>query len=177
MVLLSGGLSQIYGGLPGAETILPDELYNIASQEVVEVLDLQQSLGRTQHATIKIGDRILAFGGRNSNNTAPSKISEFNTFSNSWTDLNQELLSINTSELVVAPFPVSSLDCVPQCRCGIDNGKERIFGGSEAAVGEKHQLSVKNPFQADSYPWIGALLQDEDIDADFINSKCSAVLV
>ena len=177
VVLLSGGLTQIYGGLPGVETILPDELYNISSQEVVKVLDLQQSLGRAQHATIKIGDRILAFGGRDSNNTAPSKIAEFNTLSNSWVDLNQELHSINTSELVVAPFPVSSLDCVPQCRCGVVNGKERIFGGSEAAVREKHQLSVKKHFQADSYPWIGALLQDEDIDADFINSKCSAVLV
>ena len=126
VVLLSGGLDQ--------DVIQPDELYNIASQEVVKVMDLQRSLGRIQHAMIKIDNRVLALGGRDSNNAAPSKIAEFNPTTNSWNELAQELQSTNTSELVVTPFPVSSLDCVPQCHCGITNSEERIFGGSEAKV-------------------------------------------
>ena len=132
LVLVSGGLPQNGGG-----TVLQDELYSITSGEVVKVLDLQQSLGRAQHATIRIGDRILAFGGRDSNNNPSSKILEFNQTENSWNDLDQELHSTNTSELVVTQFPVSSLDCVPECRCGIANRKGRIFGGSEAEVRKK----------------------------------------
>ena len=32
-------------------------------------------------------------------------------------------------------------------------------------------------FQVNSYPWIAALLRDEDIEAEFINSQCGSVLV
>ena len=32
-------------------------------------------------------------------------------------------------------------------------------------------------FQADAYPWMAALLRDEDMEEDYINSKCAAVLV
>ena len=32
-------------------------------------------------------------------------------------------------------------------------------------------------FQVDAYPWTAALLRDEDIEADYINSKCTAVIV
>ena len=32
-------------------------------------------------------------------------------------------------------------------------------------------------FQIDSYPWIAALLRDEDITTEYVNSMCSAVLV
>ena len=32
-------------------------------------------------------------------------------------------------------------------------------------------------FQVDAYPWTAALLRDEDIEADYINSKCAAVIV
>ena len=132
VVLVSGGLPQ-KGADPSK--ILPDELYNIsASGEVVKVLDLQQSLGRIQYALMKIGERVLAFGGRDSKNDAPSKIAEFNPTSYSWNQLNQELHSSNTSELVVSPFPAASLDCVPECRCGIAKRKGRIFGGSDAEV-------------------------------------------
>ena len=113
LVLLSGGLPQ--NGAAMSE-VLPDEIYNITSQKVVRVLDLQQSLGRAKHSMIKMGDQILAFGGQDSNNTTPSKIAEFDTSTNAWKELNQELHSRNTSELVVTPFPVSSLDCVPECR-------------------------------------------------------------
>ena len=127
VVLLSGGLDQ--------DVIQPDELYNITSEEVVKLLDPEQSLQRAQHAMIRVGDRILALGGIDANKNAPSKIAEFSTTTNAWMELTQELHSTNTSEVIVTPFPVSSLDCVPQCRCGIANRKERIFGGSVAEVG------------------------------------------
>ena len=39
-------------------------------------------------------------------------------------------------------------------------------------------MPLTNPLvQADSYPWIAALLRDEDIEAGYINSQCAAVLV
>ena len=127
IVLVSGGLTQ--------KVLQPDELYNITgSGEVVKVLDLEHSLGRVQHSMIKIGDRVWALGGRDSNNNAPSKIAEFNSTTSSWNELDQELQSTNTSELIVSQYPVASLDCVPACHCGIANRKERIFGGSEAEV-------------------------------------------
>ena len=132
VVLVSGGLAQ--KGADQSE-VLPDELYNITEYgEVIKVLDLDQSLGRVQHSMIKIEDHIWALGGRDSSNNAPSKIAEFNTTTNSWDELAEELQSTDTSELLVTPFPVASLDCVPQCHCGIANKKERIFGGSEAEV-------------------------------------------
>ena len=132
-ILVSGGLPQ--KGADHSE-ILPDELYDTSSSgQVIKVLDLQQSLGRIQHAMIKIGNRVLAFGGRDSKNNAPSKISEFNTTTFTWNQLDQELHSTNTSELVVTPFPTASLDCVPQCRCGIVKRPGRIFGGNETKVG------------------------------------------
>ena len=83
---------------------------------------------------IRVGQRILALGGIDSNNEAPSKIAEFDPTANAWIELNQELHSTNTTELVATPFPVASLDCVPDCRCGIANKKERIFGGNETEV-------------------------------------------
>ena len=132
VVLVSGGLAQ--RGADPSE-VLPDELYDItASGEVIEVLNLKRSLGRVQHVLMRTGEKILAFGGRNSRNIAPSKIEEFDPTTNSWRDLNQELHSSNTSELVVTPFPISSIDCAPQCQCGMAKDKERIFGGNEAKV-------------------------------------------
>ena len=38
-------------------------------------------------------------------------------------------------------------------------------------------LVLTTPVQANAYPWIAALLRDEDIDAQYLNSRCSAVLV
>ena len=38
-------------------------------------------------------------------------------------------------------------------------------------------VPIKILLQANAYPWIAALLRDEDTEADYINSKCAAVLV
>ena len=178
IVLVSGGLAHV--GEP-LTVIQPDELYNITSQETVEILHLENSLKRYQHVTSRLGNQVYAFGGLDSNNSATNKIAVFDNETNSWDDLNQELHSSGTSELVVTPFPVSSLDCGPECHCGVANRAERIFGGNEAEVRINHFHSrlcqLKDHFQIDSYPWLAALLQDEDIRTDYVNSKCSAVLV
>ena len=82
---------------------------------------------------IRTGDQILAFGGRDSSNNTLSKIEVFDATTLSWNDLNQELHSTNTSELVVTEYPVSSLDCISECHCGKAK-KERISVGNEAKV-------------------------------------------
>ena len=81
-----------------------------------------------------MGNRILGIGGVDSNNSTPSKIAEFNAATNTWNNLSQELHSSDTSEVVVSPFPVASLDCVPECQCGIGNREGRIFGGKVSEV-------------------------------------------
>ena len=89
-------------------------------------------LGRAQHSLVRIGDQIWAIGGKDSSGTSLSKIAEFNKTTNTWTELNQRLHSTNTTELVVSPYPTASLDCVPECRCGMTRPSARIFGGIEA---------------------------------------------
>ena len=131
IVLVSGGLSR--KGQDPSE-VLPDELYNITSGEVVKVLDFQESLLRIQHSTTKIGDNVWAIGGIDSSNKAPSKIAQFNSSTTSWSTLSKWLKSTNTSNLVVTPFPEAAFDCVSQCHCGISNRRGRIFGGNEAEV-------------------------------------------
>ena len=136
--LLNSSVVLVSGGLPSKgddpTNILPDELYDIHSQKVIKVLEAGQSLKRIQHSTIKMGNRILALGGIDSNNTAPSMIKEFVLPTSSWKDLKQKLNSTNTDDLIIAPFPTASMDCMSNCRCGIVNRDKRIFGGSEAAV-------------------------------------------
>ena len=131
MVLVSGGLERKDDNL---SEILPDELYDLNTQRVVKVLDSIQSVRRTQHGLVKIENRIWALGGRDSNEATPSNIAEFNPSTSSWRELTQGLHSANTSELIITPIPAASLDCVPQCQCGIPSREERIFGGSEAEV-------------------------------------------
>ena len=82
-------------------------------------------------------------GGKDSQDNAPSKIAEFNTTTNAWIDLNRELHSRDTSDLVVSPFPMSAIDCVPKCQCGIGNRKTRIFDGSKAEVRSFQILCLK----------------------------------
>ena len=36
---------------------------------------------------------------------------------------------------------------------------------------------LKLLLKADEYPWIAALLRDEDMESGYINSKCGAVMV
>ena len=131
MILVSGGLARRDGN---PSEILPDELYDLTYQRVDKVLNYVQSIRRAQHALVKIEDRIWALGGRDSYDDTPSKIAEFDLSTSYWNELTQELHSSNTSELIITPIPAASLDCVPQCQCGIPSKEGRIFGGSEAQV-------------------------------------------
>ena len=174
VVLVSGGLAH---KAANSSEVLPDELYKITSSgEVIKILE--QSLGRFQHAMIKIEDSVWALGGKDSSNNAPSNIAEFNTTTNAWKELGRELHSKDTSELVVTQFPLSSLDCVPECQCGVANKEERIYPENEAEVRNTLGICLQIfRIQAHSHPWIAALVRDGDIKDGYINSKCGAVLV
>ena len=126
VVLLSGGLDQ--------SVIQQDELYDVTSEEKDVLLSLDQSLRRSHHAVVRLGDRIYAMGGLDSEGKAPSKIAEFAMTSHSWIESTQELHSSNTSEVVTTEFPTASLDCVSECQCGNASLKERIYGGDDAKV-------------------------------------------
>ena len=136
--VLNENVILVSGGFPhkgdNKSILLPDELYNITSGKVIKVIELKHSVRRAQHALAKTGTQVLAFGGVDKNNKLISKIAGFNATINAWTSLSQELLSTNTSNLMVTAFPTSALDCVPQCRCGTTEQKGRIFGGTEAEV-------------------------------------------
>ena len=136
--VLNENVILVSGGFPhkgdNKSIILPDELYNITSGKVAKVIELKHSLRRAQHAIAKTGTQVLAFGGVDKNNKLISRIAGFNATINAWTSLSQDLLSTNTSNLMVTAFPTSALDCVPQCRCGTTEQKGRIFGGTEAEV-------------------------------------------
>ena len=159
--LLDNHVVLVSGGLPkkGADPseILPDEFYNVTSQEVVKELSKTKSLKRAQHAMIRVGQRVLALGGIDSSNEAPSKIAEFDPTSSSWNELAQELQSTNTTEVIVTPYPVASLDCDPECHCGITTRRERIFGGSEAEVRITTSLCQPNAPFFRSIPILGLL--------------------
>ena len=131
--LLNSSVVILSGGLDRTE-IQQDELYNMTSQEVVRVLNWEDSLRRSNHVLTRMGDKVFAMGGKDSHNNAPSRIVEFNPTSNTWNDLSQELHSSNTSELAVTSFPMASVDCAPNCQCGLRNRKPRIFNGNEAEV-------------------------------------------
>ena len=172
VILVSGGLPK-KGGNPSE--VLRDELYNIESQ-VVEVLDSVDSVGRFRHSLARIGNRVLALGGKGGSGDVPSNIKEFDPATNSWKNLTQGLHSSNTTELTITSIPAAAIDCPPDCRCGVAKKRGRIFGGSEVEVIEVLLSSLK-PLQVDSFPWIGVLLRDQDRTDDYINSHCSVVLV
>ena len=137
--LLTSSIVLLSGGLTSEGRIQEqDELYDIESEEVVKVLDVVNSLRRYNHATIKMGQEIFALGGRESieNSDATSKVKVFSSFTSSWFNFSRDLLSSETSDLVLTPYALSPLDCVRECTCGIGTKEKRIFGGTEAKVGK-----------------------------------------
>ena len=135
--LLTSSIVLLSGGLTSEGRIQEqDELYNIESEEVVKVLDVVNSLRRYNHATIKMGQEIFALGGKIENSNAAPKVKVFSSFTNSWFDFSRDLLSSETSDLVLTPYALSPLDCVRECTCGIGTKEKRIFGGTEAKVGK-----------------------------------------
>ena len=126
---------------------------------------------------LRLGDRILAFGGVDVNNNALAKISEFDIATSTWTNLDRELLSTNTSKLVISPFPVAALDFVPDCDCVPATKEGRIQGGTQAKVNKVDNQEVETSTQVNTFPWNAALLRDLEENTEYVNSWCSAVLV
>ena len=103
------------------------------------LLSEANSLKRFQHQMIRMDDTIFAFGGLTEDNFTTDVIKMFNESSQIWEEYDYKLKSKDTGELVAIPYPISSLDCVPEdCNCGlantIGNSGARIFGGNEADV-------------------------------------------
>ena len=143
LILLSGGYS--YAANP-LQSIEPDEIFNMTHHVLSQVedslkstgsilLQIADSLDRFQHSLIRMKDTVFAFGGITSSNTTTEKIKVFNEATLTWENHNKSLRSKETGEVVVLPFPTFSLDCVPECQCGVaSNVTSRIFNGSNAQV-------------------------------------------
>ena len=175
LVIISGGVTSY----ESQDQIQYDELYDIENDgKVFKVLEMQHSLRRRRHVTVKIGHQVFALGGRGRNGRVPSKIKVFDSKTYSWNDFNRNLLSSDTALVIASPFPVTSLDC--GCQCGVVNSKERISNGVEAEVRSdwcsSHYIDYKTFFsQAKSHPWIAALLRDKDNKNHF--KECSTFQV
>ena len=141
LVLLSGGYSDAANP---PQSIEPDEIFNVTHDELSQVEDslkstgsillhMADSLDRFQHSLIRMKDTVFAFGGITSSSTTTEKIKVFNEATLTWENHNKSLRSKETGEVVVLPFPTFSLDCVPECQCGVaSNVTSRIFNGTNA---------------------------------------------
>ena len=93
---------------------------------------------------------IFAFGGLTEENSTTDEIKMFNEASQSWEEYDYKLKSKDTGELVAIPYPISSLDCHEDCKCGlantIGNSGARIFGGNEADVRFDDNISLSLSF-------------------------------
>ena len=132
VLVLSGGYSNPSSPL---DSIEPDEIFNVASPDNDVLLSEEDSLKRFQHQIVRMNRSIFAFGGLTEGNSTTDEIKIFNEASQSWEEYDYKLKSKDTGELVVIPYPISSLDCVPEdCNCGLAKSGSRIFGGNEADV-------------------------------------------
>ena len=124
----------ISGGTRGEVTIA-DEVYNLTTNEPI-VLNMTSSLGRHQHQLLRLEESIFAFGGILSNGSETSAVEWFDWTDMRWKQHEQSLLSENTTNLAVTAFPLSAVDCLAGCRCGLAGnlGNARIVGGTEAQV-------------------------------------------
>ena len=100
------------------------------------LLPMTDSLQRFQHSLIRMDEVVFAFGGLDKDNSSSAKVQVFNEATKSWENHDRNLTSQNTEELLVVPFPTSSLDCAFECQCGRSNsmGSTRIFDGSNTEV-------------------------------------------
>ena len=135
----------------------------LSSRPISTLLPSTDSLWRLQHSLIRINETIFALGGlttewRPNSYTSTAKetttttttatmisfktavIKAFNEATLSWEESGKNLKSEDSGEIVIVPFPASSLDCVPDCKCGVSRGGKRIFGGVNAEVGHSDSL-------------------------------------
>ena len=128
--LLNGLEVLISGGFNKLGSIVPDEIYNILTQESKEI---PKSLMRARHSVIQLGSTIFALGGVDVSGFQMSAVEKFHSTNNTWSHHPEELLSSATAGLAVTGFPVSALDCT-HCKCGRVTRPERIFGGNPVKV-------------------------------------------
>lgn len=172
--LLSGGYSDASSPL---QSIEPDEIFNVINPNSFDLLLEDHSLKRFNHKLVRMNETIIALGGLTSGNATTDEIKTYNKVNRIWEDYDQRLKSKDTGEIVTLPFPISSLDCVPECNCGV-KGTQRIFGGNDADVRIVHWHPLAFSFsalQVNEYPWIVAILREGETTAQ--ESKCAGTLV
>ena len=145
LFLLSGGYSN---ATQPHQSIAPDEIFNATHHILAQkgdslnstgsiLLTMADSLQRAQHKLIRMSDKVYAFGGitSGSSNATTRTIKVFNEAAKTWENHNRSLKSNETGDLVLLPFPTSSLDCVPVCQCGVASSTTtRIFNGTDTEV-------------------------------------------
>ena len=134
-ILISGGTEKNFKENVTNMLILPDELYSTTTEKSL-LLDETVSIGRYQHRLIRLEDSIFGMGGKTSNGSEPSIVKVFNMTTLSWEKYSEHLKSSDTGELAVTPFPLSSVDCVADCVCGV-KAQTRIVNGKETQVNQK----------------------------------------
>ena len=192
LIIISGGTKETLTSSNRDVSTLPDELYptnNLQTTKVV--LNRADSLGRYQHRLFRLEDTVYAVGGQTSNGSQPSIVEMFNSTSFQWYEDSEHVLSRQTGELAVTPFPMAAVDCVQDCTCGL-RAQQRIVNGIEAEVAFHILLSTCNRFnvilcilfsayifffKANSYPWMAAILRNDENYGDSVYSRCSATLV
>ena len=126
-ILISGGIQD--------EVVISDEVYSLTTNKST-VLNMTSSLGRYQHQLLRLEETIFALGGLLSNGSETSSVEWFDWLDMRWKQHEQSLLSENTKNLALTAFPLSAVDCLDGCRCGIagNPGNARIVGGTDAQV-------------------------------------------
>ena len=132
-ILVTGGRSSVEG------PVVMDELYDFVTGESM-TLGEADSIRRFQHSLIRVADIVFALGGLSTEGPEHT-IKQFNATANTWEVSAERLMSTNTSKLIVLPFPMSTVDCVDQCTCGVPPTKARIFHGEPAEVKHNSILS------------------------------------
>ena len=129
-VVISGGYSNT--DEPNT-SVVPDEVYNTVTGESQEVTT---SLRRYQHRLILLEDTVFALGGRGADGALLTSVERFDVISRTWIHHTNSLLSNATAGLAVAALPISAVDCVGDCLCGIQGARvsTRIVNSTEAKV-------------------------------------------
>ena len=168
----------ISGGTKGTQ-IVADEVYILKSHESW-VLKMTSSVQRYKHQLLRLGDRIFSFGGETSNGSQTALVEWFDWTARRWRSHEHSLLSENTTQLAITPFPLSAVDCDVGCSCGQarTSNKSRIVGGTDAEVHKSFEIFGNHtPVQENAYPWMVALIKDDEKGLEYVYTQCSGSLV
>lgn len=134
---------RVAGGKSETEDLV-DETYDLNTKTSIN-MTASASLNRSDHVLVKTGEEIWALGGVSSDGADQPTIMKLN--GESWEPYTeQQLLSPNTSNLMVATLPMSMVDCNEGCACGVanasaTNSNARIYNGNEASVSRESELT------------------------------------